>query len=102
MIQLTATPASALIDEPAHIRATGLSPFQIVILQASLKDDKGNLFHSQGYYKADEAGEVDLQQAPSLGGDYIGVHPMGLFWSLKPEKFLTKLLQRDVTPSWSK
>ncbi|KAF3821212.1 hypothetical protein GH733_011365 [Mirounga leonina] len=99
MIHLTATPASALIDEPVHIRATGLSPFQIMILQASLKDEKGNRFHSQAYYKANEAGEVDLEHAPSLGGDYIGVHPMGLFWSLKPEKFLTKLLKRDVMNS---
>uniref|UniRef100_A0A8C7B8C9 Bile acid-CoA:amino acid N-acyltransferase n=1 Tax=Neovison vison TaxID=452646 RepID=A0A8C7B8C9_NEOVI len=99
MIQLTATPASALVDEPVHIRATGLSPFQVVILQASLADEKGNLFHSQAYYKANEAGEVDLQQAPSLGGDYIGVHPMGLFWSLKPEKFLMKLVKKDVVNS---
>lgn len=99
MIQLTATPASTLVDDPVHIRATGLPPFQIVILQATLEDEKGNLFHSQAYYKASEAGEVDLECAPSLGGDYVGVHPMGLFWSLKPEKFLTKLVKRDVMNS---
>uniref|UniRef100_A0A8C8WZZ2 Bile acid-CoA:amino acid N-acyltransferase n=1 Tax=Panthera leo TaxID=9689 RepID=A0A8C8WZZ2_PANLE len=99
MIQLTATPASTLTDEPVHIRATGLCPSQIVIFQATLEDEKGNLFHSQAYYKASEVGEVDLDHAPSLGGDYIGVHPMGLFWSLKPEKFLTKLMKRDVMTS---
>ncbi|CAD7687523.1 unnamed protein product [Nyctereutes procyonoides] len=99
MIQLTATPTSALIDEPVHIRATGLPPFQIVVLQATLKDETGNLFHSHAYYKANEVGEVDLERAPSLGGDYVGVHPMGLFWSLKPENILTKLLKRDVMNS---
>uniref|UniRef100_A0ABI7WKZ9 Large ribosomal subunit protein mL50 n=1 Tax=Felis catus TaxID=9685 RepID=A0ABI7WKZ9_FELCA len=99
MIQLTATPASTLTDEPVHIRATGLRPSQIVIFQATLEDEKGNLFHSQAYYKTSEVGEVDLDHAPSLGGDYIGVHPMGLFWSLKPEKFLTKLMKRDVMTS---
>uniref|UniRef100_A0A452UA46 Bile acid-CoA:amino acid N-acyltransferase-like n=1 Tax=Ursus maritimus TaxID=29073 RepID=A0A452UA46_URSMA len=99
MAQLTATPASALIDEPVHIRATGLPPFQIVLLRASLEDEKGNLFHSQAYYKASEVGEVDLERDPSLGGDYVGVHPMGLFWSLKPEKLLTKLSKRDVMNS---
>ena len=99
MIQLTATPTSALIDEPVHIRATGLPPFQIVVLQATLKDETGNLFQSHAYYKANEVGEVDLERAPSLGGDYVGVHPMGLFWSLKPENILTKLLKRDVMNS---
>uniref|UniRef100_A0A8C0CQV3 Bile acid-CoA:amino acid N-acyltransferase n=1 Tax=Balaenoptera musculus TaxID=9771 RepID=A0A8C0CQV3_BALMU len=76
--------------------AKGLTPFQIVLLWTSLEDEKGNLFHSQAYSRANEVGEVDLEHASSLGGDYVGVHPMGLLWSLKPEKILTKLLKRDV------
>ncbi|XP_003785225.1 acyl-coenzyme A amino acid N-acyltransferase 2 [Otolemur garnettii] len=102
MPQLTATPASALADEPVHIRVTGLPPFQVVTLKASLKDDKGDLFQSKAFYRANEAGEVDLEQAPALGGDYVGVHPMGLFWSLKPEKAFWRLLKHDVlnTPFW--
>lgn len=99
MPQLTATPASALADEPVHIRATGLPPMQLVTLTASLKDEKGNLFRSKAFYRANEAGELDLKQAPSLGGDYVGVHPMGLFWSLKPEKPFKRLLKRDVMNS---
>ncbi|XP_054440577.1 bile acid-CoA:amino acid N-acyltransferase [Pteronotus mesoamericanus] len=99
MVQLTATPASALVDEPVHIRATGLYPTQMVTLTASLKDEKGNLFQSRAFYRANEAGEVDLKQAPSLGGDYVGVHPMGLFWSLKPERPFMRLLKRDVMNS---
>ncbi|PNJ72685.1 bile acid-CoA:amino acid N-acyltransferase [Pongo pygmaeus] len=96
MIQLTATPVSALVDEPVHIRATGLIPFQMVSFQASLEDENGDMFYSQAHYRANEFGEVDLNHASSLGGDYMGVHPMGLFWSLKPEKLLTRLLKRDV------
>ncbi|KAM6182094.1 bile acid-CoA:amino acid N-acyltransferase-like [Erethizon dorsatum] len=99
MVQLTATPLSALVDEPVHIRVTGLSPFQVVCLQASLKDERESLFYSEAYYKASEAGEVDLERDASLGGDYVGVHPMGLFWSLKPEKLLTRLMKRDVMNS---
>ncbi|XP_076996528.1 bile acid-CoA:amino acid N-acyltransferase-like isoform X2 [Tamandua tetradactyla] len=99
MIQLTATPTSALADEPVHIRATGLPPSQVVTFEASLEDEKGNLFHSQAYYRANEAGEVDLEHASALGGDYVGVHPTGLFWSLKPEKILTTLVKRDVMNS---
>ncbi|XP_003470948.1 bile acid-CoA:amino acid N-acyltransferase isoform X2 [Cavia porcellus] len=96
MVQLIATPQSALVDEPVHVYVTGLRPFQVVCLQASLQDEKQNLFHSEAYYKANEAGEVDLKRDPALGGDYVGVHPMGLFWSLKPEKLLTRLMKRDV------
>ncbi|KAM5330006.1 bile acid-CoA:amino acid N-acyltransferase isoform 2-T2 [Glossophaga mutica] len=99
MPQLKATPASALADEPVHIRATGLPPMQLVTLTASLKDERGNLFRSKAFYKANEAGELDLQEAPSLGGDYVGVHPMGLFWSLKPERPFRRLLKKDVMSS---
>lgn len=96
MAKLTATPLSALVDEPVHIQVTGLAPHQVVNLQASLKDEKGNMFVSQAYYKANEVGEVDLERDASLGGDYRGVHPMGLIWSLKPEKLLSRLAKRDV------
>ncbi|XP_036117135.1 bile acid-CoA:amino acid N-acyltransferase isoform X2 [Molossus molossus] len=99
MVQLTATPASALSDEPVHIRATGLPPLQLVTLTASLEDEKGNLHWSKAFYRANEAGELDLKQAPSCGGDYTGVHPMGLFWSLKPERPFGRLLKRDVMNS---
>ncbi|XP_059956449.1 bile acid-CoA:amino acid N-acyltransferase-like, partial [Mesoplodon densirostris] len=94
-IQLTATPASALVLMSQRI-AKDLTPFQIVLLWTSLEDEKENLFHSQAYSRANEVGEVDLEHTSSLGGDYVGVHPMGLLWSLKPEKILTKLLKRDV------
>ncbi|XP_052031438.1 bile acid-CoA:amino acid N-acyltransferase [Apodemus sylvaticus] len=96
MAKLTAVPLTALVDEPVHIRVTGLAPFQVVCLQASLKDEKGVLFRSQAFYRASEMGEVDLKHDSSLGGDYMGVHPMGLFWSLKPEKPLSRLLKRNV------
>lgn len=99
MFQLTATPQNGLADEPVHIQVTGLPPSQMVTLKASLKDEKGNLFQSKAFYRANEAGEVDLEQAPALGGDYVGVHAMGLFWSLKPEKAFRRLLKRDVINS---
>lgn len=99
MAQLTATPRSALVDEPVHIRATGLDPFQVVCLQASLKDKKGTIFGSQAYYKANEVGEIDLERDSAIGGSYVGVHPMGLFWSLTPEKPLARLMKDDVMDS---
>ncbi|XP_021507328.1 bile acid-CoA:amino acid N-acyltransferase [Meriones unguiculatus] len=99
MAKLIATPLSALVDEPVHIRVTGLAPSQVVFLEASLKDERGILFSSQASYRASEVGDVDLDRDSSLGGDYVGVHPMGLFWSLKPEKPFSRLAKRDVIDS---
>lgn len=96
MFQLIATPSNALADEPVSIRATGLPPSQIVTIKATLKDEKENLFQSKAFYQANEAGEVDLDQASALGGDYVGVHPMGLFWSLKPKRAFQRLIKKDM------
>ncbi|XP_007499711.2 acyl-coenzyme A amino acid N-acyltransferase 2-like [Monodelphis domestica] len=99
MVQLIVTPETALADEPICIRATGLNPFQVVTFTASLTDEKGKLFQSRAFYKANEAGNVALDQAAALGGDYVGVHPMGLFWSLKPVNPFRRLLKQDVMNS---
>ncbi|KAL6032838.1 hypothetical protein STEG23_014779 [Scotinomys teguina] len=99
MIQLIVTPSNALADEPVSIRATGLPPSQIVTIKATLKHEQEKLFQSKAFYKSNEAGEVDLERAPALGGDYVGVHPMGLFWSLKPKKVFQRLIKKDVMNS---
>ncbi|XP_044512941.1 bile acid-CoA:amino acid N-acyltransferase [Gracilinanus agilis] len=99
MAQIIVHPKTALVDEPLHIRVTGLLPSQLVMLQASLTDEKGQLFLSQVFYKADKNGEIDLEHAGAIGGDYVGIHPMGLLWSLKPKKILSRLLKRDVINS---
>ncbi|KAM9206841.1 LOW QUALITY PROTEIN: bile acid-CoA:amino acid N-acyltransferase [Dugong dugon] len=98
MFQLTVTPATAFADD----KVTGLPPSQMVTFKASLKDEKGNLFQSKAFYRANETGEVDLEQDRAFGGDYVGVHPMGLFWSLKPERAFQRLLKQDVMniPFW--
>ncbi|KAL1776421.1 acyl-coenzyme A amino acid N-acyltransferase 2-like [Sigmodon hispidus] len=99
MIQLIVSPSNALADEPVSILATGLHPSQLVTIKATLKDEKENLFQSKAFYKANEAGEVDLEQASALGGDYVGIHPMGLFWSLKPKRTFQRLMKKDVMNS---
>lgn len=99
MVQLIATPSNALADEPVSIRATGLPPSKIVTIKATVKDEQDNVFQSKGFYKANEAGEVDLEQTAALGGDYVGVHPMGLFLFLKPKKAFHRLIKKDVMNS---
>ncbi|XP_073475571.1 acyl-coenzyme A amino acid N-acyltransferase 1-like isoform X1 [Aquarana catesbeiana] len=99
MVHLTVTPESALAVEPVKIKAWGLPPHQIVTIRAWLKDDRGEMFYSRAFYRSDNEGKVDLQQSPATGGDYHGVHPMGLFWSLKPVTPYFRLIKRDVMGS---
>ncbi|XP_061488628.1 bile acid-CoA:amino acid N-acyltransferase isoform X1 [Rhineura floridana] len=96
MVKLTATPKSSLVDEPVKICITDLEPSHLVTVQASLTDEKGVLFQARAFYWADQNGEVDLERDAATGGDYSGVHPMGLFWFLKPEKPFARLMKRDV------
>ncbi|KAH0621094.1 hypothetical protein JD844_022121 [Phrynosoma platyrhinos] len=99
MVHLSIIPESSLADVPVWICVSDLVPSQIVTLHASLTDEKGVRFEARAFYRANNAGEVDLKQAPALGGDYVGVWPMGLFSSLKPNKMHHRLMKRDVMGS---
>ncbi|XP_042300863.1 acyl-coenzyme A thioesterase 1-like [Sceloporus undulatus] len=89
---VSVSPASGLADRPARVRAEGLRPGEAVSLRglvaASEGEDEGepggSLFASCGHYQADAEGRVDASREPSLGGDFEGLEPMGLFWSLAP------------------
>ncbi|XP_076979103.1 acyl-coenzyme A thioesterase 6-like [Tamandua tetradactyla] len=83
-------------DEPVRIVVRGLVPGQRVTLRASLRDEKGALFRARARYCADGIGELDLARAPALGGSFVGLEPMGLFWALEPEKPFVRLVKRDV------
>ncbi|XP_078419488.1 acyl-coenzyme A thioesterase 1-like [Cetorhinus maximus] len=97
-VRLQPSPQS-LFDEPLRVRVSGLSPLQQVTMKAWLSDEKGQLFHSLAFYRADGQGELDLDHSPSLGGHYTGTQPMGLFWSLSPRTPFTRLVKRDVATS---
>ncbi|KAJ7344223.1 hypothetical protein JRQ81_000173 [Phrynocephalus forsythii] len=99
MVHLSVTPKTSLADSPLWIRASGLAPSQPVTLFASLTDEKGVKYEARAFYRANSAGEVDLKQAPAVGGYYKGVWPMGLLCSLKPEKMFYRLIKRDVVGS---
>ncbi|XP_076979111.1 peroxisomal succinyl-coenzyme A thioesterase-like [Tamandua tetradactyla] len=83
-------------DEPVRIVVRGLAPGQRVTLRASLRDERGALFRARARYCADGTGELDLARAPALGGSFVGLEPMGLFWALEPEKPFWRFLKRDV------
>lgn len=87
-------------DKLVQVKVEGLAPHKQIQLRSKLVDDRGVIFKASALYKADETGQVDVCRAPSLGGSYTGVEPMGLFWSLAPETPHSKLLKKNVlTPS---
>lgn len=89
-----------LFDKLVHIKVEGLSPHKPVELRSILVDDRGVTFKASAMYKADETGQVDVGRAPSLGGSYAGVEPMGLFWAMTPDTPHSKLLKKNVlTPT---
>ncbi|XP_003214599.2 acyl-coenzyme A thioesterase 1 [Anolis carolinensis] len=81
---VTVTPAEGLADRPAEIQVRGLPPGQEVTLRALATDEQGSLFDACAHYRADAGGAVDVGAEASLGGDFVGREPMGLFWSLSP------------------
>ncbi|KAK2822757.1 hypothetical protein Q5P01_022822 [Channa striata] len=85
-VQLTLLPrARCLYDEPVQVKVAGLRSRQVVTIRATSTDERGVVFRSSGTYRADGSGEIDLERDPSLGGSYVGVEPMGLLWSMKPD-----------------
>ncbi|XP_063816359.1 bile acid-CoA:amino acid N-acyltransferase-like isoform X2 [Pseudophryne corroboree] len=99
MIGLAVSPGSSLVDEPVKIQAWGLPPQQTITLRAWLEDEKGQIFSSRAFYRSDMEGKVNLESSPAIGGDFEGVYPMGLFWSLKPSIQFFRLIKRDVMGS---
>jgi dienelactone hydrolase len=79
---LLVEPASALLDEPVVIRLTGLAPGEGVTLTATMTDHFDRRWQSEATFTADRAGVVDVSTQAPIAGTYVGVEPMGLFWSM--------------------
>ncbi|KAM6914962.1 acyl-coenzyme A thioesterase 1-like [Xenentodon cancila] len=88
--------ARCFFDKLVQIKVEGLAPHRPVQLRSKLVDDRGLVFKASALYKSDETGRVDVCTAPSLGGSYTGVEPMGLFWALAPDTPHSKLLKKNV------
>lgn len=99
---LAVHPAAGLADEAVETRALGLSPRQAVTLRAlATAELGGSLFASCAHYEADAGGRLELARAAALGGDFRGLEPMGLFWSLAPaalEPPYRRLVPRGLRP----
>jgi dienelactone hydrolase len=71
-VSLTATPRDALVDAPVEIRATGLLPRRLVVLEATTRDSFGRTWRSRLSYRTSASGVVDTRSK------------MRLFWSMQP------------------
>ncbi len=94
---LFVTPNVSYSDDEVSIHIKGLTPFQIGTLKLSVTDSKNIQWKSVACFQANESGEINPKnQAPLKGSSYEGVHAMGLFWSLKPEKLSSFHFKTDL------
>jgi dienelactone hydrolase len=82
-ILLEVTPNPAFVDEEVRICVRGLRPRSRVTIRAVAHDDEGRPWHSHAEFQADETGRINTEEDPARGGDYRGVSPMGVFWSMR-------------------
>uniref|UniRef100_A0A8C8DYG9 Uncharacterized protein n=1 Tax=Oryzias sinensis TaxID=183150 RepID=A0A8C8DYG9_9TELE len=86
--------ARCLYDKLIQVKVSHLKSRQVVSIKASSTDERGVLFSSSATYRADGNGEIDLVRDASLSGSYVGVEPMGLLTTLKPN-IANKLFVKD-------
>ena len=83
-VSLTASGADKLLDTPVGLRVIGLRPREPVVVRAESRDGSGTRWVSEARFIADGDGVVDPSRASPRAGDYHGVHPQGLLWSMHP------------------
>ncbi|XP_041705424.1 acyl-coenzyme A thioesterase 1 [Coregonus clupeaformis] len=81
---MTVKPSRALFDEKFHVVVGNLPPTQEVTLHSLHQSEDTDYWEAFGHYVSDAQGRVTVAKAPSVGGTYEGVEPMGLLWSMRP------------------
>ena len=76
-------PNPAFVDEDVRVCVRGLPASALISIQAATEDDRGRRWSSEGRFRADSGGVIDVSAGEPLGGSYLGVAPMGLFWSME-------------------
>ncbi|ROP40445.1 acyl-CoA thioester hydrolase/BAAT C-terminal domain-containing protein [Saccharothrix texasensis] len=77
MAEILVNPRRAPLDTALDVRVVDLPPGDRVEVRATTGD-----WSSAAVFLADERGVVDLTRHAPVEGDYAGVDPMGLFWSM--------------------
>jgi len=87
-----------MLEEPS-IDVSGAVPGGKVILEASLTDDRKQIWTSRGVFYADSEGRVDPSILASVDGTYTGVDAFGLFWSMLPVPSPKLAASRYIDPA---
>ncbi len=73
-------------DQPVPIRVEGCAPLDTVTLKTRLKDRHGETWEAWARFAAQSDGTVEPQRDTPLEASYFGYDPVGLLWSMAPEK----------------
>jgi len=80
-IVLKISPATSAVDQEIHISVAGLQPREKITVVAE-QQRFGFPVRSTASFLINETGLLDLSADAPISGDYAGVDPMGLFWSM--------------------
>lgn len=79
-LQLSVTPADALLSERRRVQISGAVPGSLVTVRAeTLRGEER--WASQVVYMADARGSIDLDVSAPVSGDFRVADAMGLFWA---------------------
>ena len=82
-IALHVIPDTSLFHRPLQIEAKGFETGQPVTMEVKAIDAEDNKWISSATFVTDESGIINPAKSEALSGSYTGIHPMGLFWSMK-------------------
>lgn len=86
-VEIIINQESNFYNKPIDIKVYNLPPSKKVKLSLNVIDAKEHSWNSYAFYISDKNGQIDLSTAASVGGSYLGIHPMGLFWSMKSKDY---------------
>src|SRR5271154_5840606 len=82
-VEFEISPSPAFVDEDVRVCVRGLPAAALISIQAATDDDQVRRWSSQARFRADSSGVIDVSVGESLGGSYLGVAPLGNFWSME-------------------
>jgi dienelactone hydrolase len=85
-VRIEVAPLRSVADQPVSIKVSGLMPGTVASLRLRSTDANGVPWSSAAAFRVSPAGSVDPAQSAALSGSYTGLSPMGLFWSMRPDR----------------
>jgi dienelactone hydrolase len=87
-MSVSIAPAASMTDAAVAVRISAPPGDTVDVALAAQK--YGLTFRSSATYRAPAAGVIDLAKQAPLRGSYAGVDPMGLFWTVVPDRTAPK------------